>query len=153
MTPFGPHQRFPPQFPSDPLTPPPGILSSRLVTMAARSFLVPLAAAVCCLAVLPQLSAAYFSPSMAYASGYTKIASSNRSLLYRIESNATEYDTAPYLAVLQGNRHDIGYDYGQVLEERGGDRRRGSPSKQRHVFSFSLLTFLFFAWAWPSLAL
>ena len=61
----------------------------------------------------------YFSPSMAAVSGYKKADSSNNSTLYRIESNATAYDTAPYLAVLQGSRRTMGYDYAWVERERG----------------------------------
>ena len=55
---------------------------------------------------------ANFKPLIARIDGFTLLRANNRSALYKVNSNASDYDYAPLLIDLLGSRYQMGYDYG-----------------------------------------
>ena len=53
-----------------------------------------------------------FAPKISSVDGFEKLKTSNSSILYRINSNSSDYVHAPYLLDLHGSHYEMGYGYG-----------------------------------------
>eukprot|EP00730_Choanoeca_flexa_P002014 TRINITY_DN10877_c0_g1_i1.p2 TRINITY_DN10877_c0_g1~~TRINITY_DN10877_c0_g1_i1.p2 ORF type:complete len:521 (+),score=125.70 TRINITY_DN10877_c0_g1_i1:3830-5392(+) len=67
------------------------------------------------LALAATVAQASFAPHIASVDSFEKLKASNASTLYRIHSNQSDYEYAPYLLDLHGSHYDMGYSYGALL--------------------------------------